>query len=49
MSLSKMQEKIRMYVRFCLNMHKETMNSGDLEETEITTGCLRVKVEGTFF
>lgn len=31
-----------MYVGFCLNMHKETMNSGDLEETEIT-GCLRDK------
>lgn len=31
-----------MYVGFCLNMHKETMNS-DLEETEITTGCLRDK------
>lgn len=32
-----------MYVGFCLNKHKETMNSGDLEETEITTGCLRDK------
>lgn len=30
-----------MYVRFCLNMHKETTNSGDLEETERTAGGLR--------
>ena len=30
-----------MYVGFCLNMHKETTNSRDLEKTGITTGCLR--------
>lgn len=34
-----------MYVGFCLNMHKETINSRDLEKTGITTGCLRRKRE----